>query len=96
MPASLRPDAIRADLPSRIETVNRIVPPLRRAQVIRDLCVIACADGRIDEAKLAIIRDLAKAVSVDESVITCSTAGSPVSSCGVCARDIPFKTAVSR
>jgi peptidase M48-like protein/tellurite resistance protein TerB len=96
MPAGLRPDAIRADLPSRIETVNRIVPPLRRAQVIRDLCVIACADGRIDEAKLAIIRDLAKAVSVDESVITCSTAGSPVSSCGVCARDIPFKTAVSR
>ena len=84
IPSNLKPDTIRADLPSRIDTVNRIVPPLRRAQVIRDLCVIACADGRIDEAKLMVIREIARAVSVDETVIACSTQGSPTGPCGAC------------
>jgi hypothetical protein len=84
IPSNLKPDAIRADLPSRIDTVNRIVPPLRRAQVIRDLCVIACADGPADEAKLTVIREIARAVSVDETVIACSTRGSPTGSCGAC------------
>ena len=84
IPTNLRPDAIRADLPSRIDTVNRIVPPLRRAQVIRDLCVIACADGRTEEAKLTVIREIARAVSVDETVIACSTQGPPSGSCGAC------------
>jgi hypothetical protein len=73
IPANLKPDAIRADLPARIDMVNRIVPPLRRAQVIRDLCVIACADGRTDEAKLTVIREIARAVGVDDTVIACST-----------------------
>ena len=84
IPTNLKPDAIRADLPSRIDTVNRIVPPLRRAQVIRDLCVIACAAGRTDEAKLTVIREIARAVSVDETVIACSTQGPPTGSCGAC------------
>ena len=84
IPSNLKPDTIRADLPSRIDTVNRIVPPLRRAQVIRDLCVIACADGRIDEAKLTVIREIASAVSVDETVIACSTQGWLTGSCGAC------------
>ena len=84
IPSTLKPDAIRADLPSRIETVKRIVPPLRRAQVIRDLCVIACASGRPDEAKLAVIREIARAVGVDETVIACSTPGAPTGSCGAC------------
>lgn len=84
IPTNLRPDAIRADLPSRIDTVNRIVPPLRRAQVIRDLCVIACADGRTEDAKLTVIREIARAVSVDETVIACSTQGPPSGSCGAC------------
>lgn len=83
IPSNLKPDAIRADLPSRIDTVNRIVPPLRRAQVIRDLCVIACAGGRT-EAKLTVIREIARAVSVDETVIACSTQGSTTGSCGAC------------
>lgn len=84
IPSNLKPDAIRADLPSRIDTVNRIVPPLRRAQVIRDLCVIACSDGRPDEAKFTVIREIARAVSVDETVVVCSTQGSPSGSCGAC------------
>ena len=85
IPSNLRPDVIRADLPSRIDAVNRIVLPLRRAQVIRDLCVIACAGGRLDEVKLTVIRKIARAVSVDETVITCSTEVSRTGSCGACA-----------
>ena len=81
MPPRLKPDVIRADLPNRIEGVNRIVPPLRRAQVIRDLCVIACADGRLDEAKLTVMREIARAVGVDETVIPCAHTGL----CGSCA-----------
>lgn len=85
IPSNLRPDVIRADLPSRIDTVNRIVPPLRRAQVIRDLCVIACTGGRLDEVKLMVIREIARAVGVDETVLTCSTEVSRTGSCGACA-----------
>lgn len=85
VPSALKPDVIRADLPSRIDAVNRIVPPLRRAQVIRDLCVIARADARIDEAELTVIREIARAVNVDETVITGSTRPSPTGSCSACA-----------
>ena len=85
IPSHVKPDVIRADLPSRIDMVNRIVPPLRRAQVIRDLCVIACADGRLDEAKLTVLREIARAVRVDETVIACVTHSSPSAPCGACA-----------
>jgi hypothetical protein len=83
LPSTLKPDVIRADLPSRIDTVNRIVPPLRRAQVIRDLCVIACARGGLDEAKLKVMVDICRAVRVDETVIACTTEA-PAGSCGTC------------
>jgi Zn-dependent protease with chaperone function len=85
IPSNLKPDVIRADLASRIDLVNRIVPPLRRAQVIRDLCVIACADGRLDEAKLTVLREIARAVGVDDTVIPCAAHSSPTGSCGACA-----------
>jgi Zn-dependent protease with chaperone function len=84
IPASLNPAAIRADLPSRIDAVNRIVPPLRRAQVIRDLCVIARADGHVDEAQLTVIRELGRAVHVDETLVACSTQPAPGGSCSSC------------
>jgi Zn-dependent protease with chaperone function/tellurite resistance protein len=89
IPSTLKPDVIRADLPSRIDAVNRIVPPLRRAQVIRDLCVIARADGRIDAAKLTVIREIGKAVHVDETLIMSSTLPAPTGSCSTCAEGLP-------
>ena len=82
VPSNVKPDVIRADLPSRIDMVNRIVPPLRRAQVIRDLCVIACADGHLDGAKLAVMLEIARAVGVDETVIPCAIHSSHTASCG--------------
>ena len=82
IPSQVKPDVIRADLPGRIERVNRLVAPLRRAQVIRDLCVIACADGHLDEPKLAVMREIARAVGVDESVIACAVPRSGMGACG--------------
>ena len=72
IPVELKPDLIEADLPDRIDAVRRIVPPLRRGQVIRDLCVIARADGRLSDAEIDVIRDIARKVEVDESLVTCA------------------------
>ncbi len=53
VPPQLKPDVIVADLPSRV------------AQVLRDLCIIARADGDVSQAELDIITDIAVKVEVD-------------------------------
>ncbi len=75
VPLELKPEVVRADLPSRIEAVRAEVPPLRRSQVIRDLCVIAHADGRTDKAEWRVIREIASAIDVDPAMVEC--AGAP-------------------
>jgi tellurite resistance protein len=45
------------------------VPRLRRAQVIRDLCVVALADGRVDPEEERVLNELATAVGVDTSLV---------------------------
>ncbi len=72
VPLDLKPDLIRKDLPGRIEDVKSNVPELRRAQVIRDLCVIARSDGRTDAAESKVVRDIAVAIGVDPSVVDCT------------------------
>ena len=72
MPPELKPETIRADLPSRIDSVRSHVPPLRRAQVIRDLCVIARADGHVAEDEIEVIREIAGHVGVDFEVVNCT------------------------
>ncbi len=72
LPFEIKPDVITKDLPSRIHDVNASVPPLRRAQVVRDLCLIARADGRADEAEMKIIREIAAAIDVDADLIDCT------------------------
>ena len=72
MPPSLKPEVILADLPSRIEQVRTSVPPLRRAQVIRDLSVIARADGSMADAERDVIEDIAEQIEVDLSVVACA------------------------
>ena len=69
VPPGLDPEAVIADLPSRIESVRKSVPPLRRIQVVRDLCLIARADGHTAEAEIKVICDIAAAVDVDPSVV---------------------------
>lgn len=70
VPPEMDPETIRRDLPSRVESVRKDVPPLRRAQIIRDLCLIARADGRTREDELRVIRDIAAAIGVPDSIMT--------------------------
>ena len=72
VPWNVDPKKIREDLESRITSVKTIVPPLRRAQVLRDLCVIARADHQVTDAELRILLDIADAVGVDRSIVNCT------------------------
>ena len=72
IPPGMNPEAVLADLPSRIEGVRGSVPPLRRVQVIRDLCLIARADGHMAEAELEVIRQIAAGVEVEPDVVSCA------------------------
>ena len=74
LPFEVKPDLIRKDLPNRIAAVNKNVPPLRRAQIVRDLCVIARADGCADEAEVAVIHEIASAIGVEAEQVECLTA----------------------
>ena len=58
-------------LPSRLDHVREDVSRLRRAQVIRDLCVIACADGHVTEEELAVIRDITAKIEVELDEVSC-------------------------
>ena len=75
LPSEIKPSAMRNDLERRIARVNDVVPILRRAQIVRDLCVIARADGRLDAAEQKILYEIAAAVGVDASLVACTTAG---------------------
>jgi Zn-dependent protease with chaperone function/tellurite resistance protein len=69
VPSHINVAALRDDLERRIARVNEVVPAPRRAQVIRDLAVIARADGRVDPAEVAEIRRIAAAVDVDPVIV---------------------------
>ncbi len=81
----IKSDAVLADLPSRIESVRASVPPLRRVQVIRDLCLVARADGHMAEAEVEVIRGIAAGVEVDPDVVSCSLDPS----CAECGCSVP-------
>ena len=72
VPTHLDPEAINDVLPSRIEDVKNNVPPLRRAQIIRDLCIIAQANGEIDDAELQVINSVAEGIDVDATSMACT------------------------
>jgi tellurite resistance protein len=77
LPPEVKPEVIRKDLPSRIEDVKKQVPPLRRAQVLRDLCVIARADGRVEPEEHKVIRDIGAAIEVEPALVHGVCAGLP-------------------
>jgi tellurite resistance protein len=64
------PAAIRDALPRMSQSMLDEVPALRRGQVIRDLCVVALADGRVDPGEERVLNELATAVGVDTSLVT--------------------------
>ena len=69
LPFEIKPEVIRRDLPARVDFVKRTVPPLRRAQVIRDLSVVARADGRLREAEVRVLQEIAAAIGIDASLV---------------------------
>jgi hypothetical protein len=77
VPAQPNREAIVKDLPRRIARVNEIVPAMRRSQIIRDLCVIARADGHADKSEQQEIREIARAIGVEGELVsatmTCAT-----------------------
>jgi len=75
VPVEVKPEVISRDLPSRIADVKKHVPPLRRAQVLRDLCIIARADGRVEPEELRVIRDIGAAIDVDVALVLGACSG---------------------
>lgn len=62
-------DALREDLPARIRAAVAEAPVMRRAQLVRDLCVIAFADGHPDAQERAVLIDLASQLGVDAALV---------------------------
>ncbi|MEM9070653.1 MAG: M48 family metallopeptidase [Myxococcota bacterium] len=69
-------DAIRGDLQSRMADANESVPPPRRLQVLRDLCVIARADGHVDDEEMELLQWVAEGLQIERAVIDQTVAGS--------------------
>ncbi|MBX2802386.1 MAG: M48 family metalloprotease [Myxococcales bacterium] len=72
VPETIAPQALAEDLPRRIEAANTHVRGGRRAQLVRDLTVVARADGKIDEAEIGVIRTVAAQLKVDPSIVESS------------------------
>ena len=71
VPSEVNPPAILEVLDRRVKAVREQVPPLRRAQVIRDLCIVAQADGVVTEAETTLLLKIADGVGVDRGTIYC-------------------------
>jgi Zn-dependent protease with chaperone function/uncharacterized tellurite resistance protein B-like protein len=62
--------AIKESLEARIAEANERVPHARRIQVLRDLCVIARADGHVSPEERVVIERIAKGLEVPVEIVT--------------------------
>ncbi len=69
LPAELSAEALEADLPRRIEDGRGKVRRARRAQVVRDVALVARSDGRVDDLERATLYGFARDLDVDGSVV---------------------------
>jgi tellurite resistance protein len=69
VPTEIDVASVREILAERIARVRDIVPPLRRHQVMRDLCVIARADGRTSRAEEAVLVEVADGIGLPHTVV---------------------------
>jgi len=69
VPRSLNVELLREHLPERIQAVREGCRWGRRAQLIRDLALIAHADGHVHPAEVTEIVALARALGVDEGLV---------------------------
>lgn len=74
LPLTLDHKAILETLPARMERVRALAPALKRHALIRDLAVIAAADGRTSDRELVVIGEVATGLGVPVSVVTAAVA----------------------
>lgn len=63
-------EAIKGTLDARIADANEKVSHVRRIQVLRDLCVIARADGHASGEEAELVRDIADALEVPFEIVS--------------------------
>lgn len=61
--------ALADDLPRRISNAVAAVPLLRRGQVLRDLCLVARADGHVSAEERTLLLDLATKLGVEVTLV---------------------------
>lgn len=69
VPTTLNAELLREHMPDRIQAVKTSCRWGRRAQLIRDLALIAKADGHVHPSEVDEILRLARALGVDETLI---------------------------
>lgn len=74
IPRSLSPEALREVLPERIQAVREACRWGRRAQLVRDLVLIAKADDHVHPTEVQEMVLLARALGVDEELVHCALA----------------------
>lgn len=67
--APVRPEAVREVLAERMAKAREAVPLARRTQLLRDLSVVALADGRIDGRERAVLDEVARGIELDPVVV---------------------------
>ncbi len=68
----LNADRIKQELPQRIQRTNDNCTDTQRMQVIRDLCVIAMADGNVKDKELDVLHMIADGLEVSRTFV-CQT-----------------------
>jgi tellurite resistance protein len=74
VPETLDIGGIRDVLTERMARVREVVPPLRRHQVLRDLCVIAKADGRTSALERAVLTSVATGIGLSPADVATALA----------------------
>jgi len=69
--------ALQGDLERRAGDVKAKVTPLKRQQVVRDLCVIALADGHAQDAERALLLRIAEWAGVEAALVQRTLAAAP-------------------
>ena len=62
-------EALARELPTRIEEARAHVPPARRVQVFRDLCLVARADAPVDPRAIEVLKAIARGLEVSEVIV---------------------------
>lgn len=69
-------DRLKEVLPKRIEATNNLASRAQRMQVVRDLCLIARAEGTVVEPELSVLREIAQGLDIPYAfVLQCTDTG---------------------